>query len=42
VREPVVRHAVSLLQVQQWLDERTTNPATQARKQQLKAIMAAT
>lgn len=42
VREPVVRHTVTLLQVQRWLDEQSTNPSTQARKQQLKAIIAIT
>jgi hypothetical protein len=39
---PIMRHTITLLQVQQWLDERTTNPAMQARKQQLKAMMATT
>jgi hypothetical protein len=32
VREPTVRHTVTLLQVQRWLEEGTTNPAMQARK----------
>lgn len=42
VREPVVRHSVTLLHVQRWLDEQSTNPSMQARKQQLKAMLAMT
>ena len=40
IREPIVRHSVTLLQVQQWLDEQSANPSMQARKQQLRAMMA--
>jgi hypothetical protein len=41
VREPVVRHRVTRLQVQRWLDERTTNPSMQARKHQLRELLVA-
>lgn len=39
VREPVVKHQVSVGQVKQWLDATQQDPREQARRQRLKTMM---
>lgn len=40
VKEAVVRHKVTIQQVQKWLDESGTNPNEIARKRKLKELSA--
>lgn len=39
VTPPVVRHSVSIRQVQKWLDGMTTSPKERVRKERLKALL---
>jgi hypothetical protein len=40
VRPPAVKHAVSVLQIQRWLQGATTSPNDRVRKDRLRALLA--
>lgn len=42
VRPPAVKHAVSVLQIQRWLQGATTSPNERVRKERLRALLTLT